>query len=139
MIPLGIEELAPPDEGLSYVLPFNGNLSDKFTLKETQDLLGSELVGSELINKYGGWPMYSKFFDYQAPLFFHLHLDFEAAKRIGRSGKPEAYYFPPQLNNYPGDFPFSFFGFSPDVTKEMVQERLLRYEEGDTRLSLIHI
>lgn len=135
VIPLRIEELAPPDEGLSYVLPFNENLSQKFTLKEAQDMLGAELVGDELMNKYGGWPMYAKFFDYQTPLFFHLHLDFEAAKRIGRYGKPEAYYFPPQLNNYPGDFPYTFFGFSPDVTKEMVKERLLRYEEGDIRIT----
>src|SRR5580698_2275440 len=27
-------ELAPPDEGMSYVLPFSGKLSEKFQLKE---------------------------------------------------------------------------------------------------------
>src|SRR4030042_1591196 len=76
----------------------------------------------------GTWPMYSKFFDYEGPLFHHLHLDFEAAKRVGRLGKPEAYYYPPQYNNYPGDFPHTYFGFDPDVTKEMVKERLINYE-----------
>ncbi len=128
-------ELAPTDEGMSYVLPFNEKLSDRFTLKETQDILGKELVGEDLMKKYGGWPMYSKFFDYQTPLFHHLHLDFEAAKQVGRLGKPEAYYFPPQMNNYPGEFPHTFFGFDPNVTKEMVRERLLKYELGDTRIT----
>lgn len=135
VIPAMNGAIAPPDEGMSYVLPFSGKLSDKFTLKEVQDVLGAELVGSELMKKYGGWPMYSKFFDYQAPLFHHLHLDFEAAKRVGRSGKPEAYYYPPQMNNYPGEFPHTYFGFDPDVTKEMVRERLLMYEKGDNRIT----
>jgi hypothetical protein len=128
-------ELAPPDEGMSYVLPFSGKLSDKFTLKESQDVLGEDLVGSELMKKYGGWPMYSKFFDYMAPLFHHLHLGFDSAKLVGRLAKPEAYYFPPQLNNHPGEFPHSFFGFAPDVTKEMVKERLLMYEKEDNRIT----
>ena len=135
VIPAMNGELAPADEGMSYVLPSNGKLSEKFTLKESQDILGAELVGEELIKKYGGWPMYSKFFDYQAPLFHHLHLGFEDAKRVGRLGKPEAYYYPPQLNNYPGEFPHTYFGFDPDVTKEMVRERLLNYEKGDTRIT----
>ena len=37
----------------------------------------------------------AKFFDYELPLFHHLHLDDTAAGRVGRMGKPEAYYFPP--------------------------------------------
>ena len=135
VIPAMNGELAPPDEGMSYVLPASGKLSEKFTLKAAQDMLGAELVGSELMNKYGGWPMYSKFFDYQAPLFHHVHLDFDAAKRVGRLGKPEAYYYPPQMNNYPGEFPHTYFGFDPDVTREMVKERLLMYEDGDNRIT----
>ena len=135
VIPAMNGELAPPDEGMSYVLPFSGKPSEKFSLKDAQDSLGAELVGKELMEKYGGWPMYSKFFDYQAPLFLHLHLGFEAAKRVGRLGKPEAYYYPPQMNNYPGDFPHTYFGFNPDVTKEMVKQRLLMYEKGDNRIT----
>lgn len=135
VIPAMNGELAPVDEGMSYVLPFSENLDEKFSLKAAQDILGEALVGQELMSKYGGWPMYSKFFDFQAPLFHHLHLDFESAKRVGRLGKPEAYYYPPQLNNYPGEFPHTYFGFDPDVTKEMVKERLLDYEKGDTRIT----
>jgi len=127
--------LAPEDEGMSYVLPFSEKLSEKFLLKETVDVLGEQIVGKELMQKYGGWPMYSKFFDYQAPLFHHLHLGFDTAAAVGRLGKPEAYYYPPQMNNYPGEFPVTYFGFDPDVTKEMVRERLLEYEAGDNRIT----
>jgi hypothetical protein len=135
VIPAMNGELAPSDEGMSYVLPFSKKITEKFTLKEVQDAFGADLVGSELMGKYGGWPMYSKFFDYQAPLFHHLHLDFESAKRVGRLGKPEAYYYPPQMNNYSGEFPHTYFGFDPDVTKEMVKQRLMMYESGDNRIT----
>ena len=127
--------LAPADEGLSYVLPFDDAIAGKFTLKEAIDVLGKDIIGEELMQQYGGWPMYSKFFDFAAPLFHHLHLDFEAAARVGRLGKPEAYYYPPEMNNHGGEFPVTYFGFSPDVTREMVKERLLKYEEADTRIT----
>jgi hypothetical protein len=99
------------------------------------DELGAGLIGAELKEKYGTWPMYSKFFDYEAPLFHHLHLTNEDAGRVGRMGKPEAYYFPPQLNNHPGQFPVTYFGYDPDVTPQMVAERLLNYESGDNRIT----
>lgn len=127
--------LAAPDEGLSYVLPFGDNVSGKFTLKEAVDVLGKEIVGEELMLKYGGWPMYSKFFDFATPLFHHLHLGFDAAAVVGRLGKPEAYYFPPEMNNYEGEFPVTYFGFDPDVTIDMVKERLLKYELTDNRIT----
>ena len=135
VIPAMNGELAPPDEGMSYVLPFSNKLSERFLLKEAQDELKDKLVGKELMAKYGGWPMYSKFFDYLAPLFLHLHLSFDAAALVNRLGKPEAYYFPPEMNNYPGEFPVTYFGFDPDVTKEMVRERLLLFEKGDNRIT----
>jgi hypothetical protein len=134
VIPAMNGPLAPADEGLSYVSA-SDDPADRFTLCDAVAELGADLIGAELKQKYGTWPMYSKFFDYQAPLFHHLHLDDAAASRVGRIGKPEAYYFPPQLNNHLGDFPVTYFGFDPDVTKEMVRERLLRYEAGDTRIT----
>ncbi|MEI6914063.1 MAG: hypothetical protein WCL39_02920 [Armatimonadota bacterium] len=126
--------LAAPDEGLSYVAPTD-NPTDRFTLKDAVDELGAELVGQELMETYGGWPMYSKFFDYSTPLFLHLHLKFNSAERVGRLGKPEAYFFPPQLNNYMGDFPHTYFGFDPSVTKDDIRDRLLEYEATDNRIT----
>lgn len=127
--------LAPEDEGLSYVVPATGNLGEKFSLRDANAQLGADLVGHELQDKYGGWPMYSKFFDFVEPLFFHLHLDDASAALVGRIGKPEAYYFPPQLNNHPGAFPHTYFGFDPDTTREQVRERLLMFEDGDNRIT----
>ncbi len=127
--------LAPPDEGLSYVTPLSGKKEERFTLRDAVELMGAEIIGNELKETYGTWPMYSKFFDYEGPLFHHLHLKEEDANRVGRIGKPEAYYYPPQMNNYAGTFPHTYFGFDPDVTKEMVRERLLQYEAGDNRIT----
>lgn len=134
VIPAMNGPLAPPDEGMSYVAPTD-NHKDKFTLKDAVDALGKEIIGEELIRDYGGWPMYSKFFDYGTPLFHHLHLGFEEAGRVGRLGKPEAYYFPAQLNNHMGTFPHTYFGFDPDVTIDEVRDRLLDYENCDTRIT----
>jgi hypothetical protein len=125
---------APADEGMSYVTPTEKQ-EDKFLFKDAVAELGEEIIGRELMEKYGTWPMYSKFFDYKLPLFHHLHLGFDTAARVNALGKPEAYYYPPQLNNYTGDFPVTYFGYDPDTSKEMVKERLLQYEAGDNRIT----
>jgi len=134
VIPAMNGPLAPPDEGLSYVA-VNDDGSEKFTLRDAVAELGATIIGNELFNKYGTWPMYSKFFDYETPLFHHLHLNDAAAALVGRMGKPEAYYFPPQLNNHPGLFPVTYFGYDPDVTIDEVRDRLLKFEQGDNRIT----
>lgn len=126
--------LAPADEGLSKV-SFSNAYEDNAYFKDVVDALGADLIGDELFRKYGTWPMYSKFFDNNMPLFHHLHFSDADAARIGRLGKPEAYYFPPQLNNHPGVFPHTYFGYDPDVSKEEVKKRLLMYEAGDNRIT----
>lgn len=134
VIPAMNGELAPLDEGMSYVAATD-DIGDKFLFKDAVDELGAKIIGSKLKEKYGTWPMYSKFFDYKEPLFHHLHLDFVSAARIGLLGKPEAYYFPHQLNNYPGTFPHTYFGFDSSVTKDEVRKRLLEYENKDIRIT----
>ena len=123
---------AAPDEGMSYV---DMGEAEKISLKDFVTELGAELIGDSLMDKYGTWPMYSKFFDYEDPLFHHLHLDFDAAARVGKLGKPEAYYYPPQYNPVPGNFPHTYFGFDPDVTYDEVKERLAGYETRDIRIT----
>ena len=105
------------------------------SLREVVQELGAEIIGNDLMEKHGTWPIHAKFFDYGEPLFHHLHLDFDAAARVGQLGKPEAYYYPPQMNNYPGTFPHTYFGFDPSTTKEMVRERLLDFENRDMRIT----
>ena len=126
-------ESAAADEGLSVVN--QEVIPGKVYLKDFVEELGEELLGKRLWREYGTWPMYSKFFDYSGPLFHHLHLDFESALAVGKLGKPEAYYYPPQLNNYPGNFPHTYFGFTPSVTKAEVRERLAEWDKGDTRIT----
>ncbi|SIN96636.1 Mannose-6-phosphate isomerase, class I [Singulisphaera sp. GP187] len=120
-------EGAPADEGLSYVV-HNG---DKFTLKDAVGLHGAEMIGSALWDKYKKWPVYSKFFDNLGPIPHHMHQTAEQAALLGREGKPESYYFPPQLNWTGNNFPHTFMGLEPGTTKEDIRRCLERWDEGD--------
>jgi len=126
--------LAADDEGLSYVA-VSEDSDQKFSLKDAVSVMGADLIGNELMDKYNGWPMYSKFFDFLNPLFHHVHLTFEDAARVGKLGKPESYYFPRQLNNHSGEFDATYFGFDPDTKPEEVKNRLANYQNGDTRIT----
>jgi hypothetical protein len=74
--------------------------------------------------------MYSKFFDNKGALPHHIHHRDEHAAPTGQLGKPEAYYFPPQVNNHGGDFPYTFFGLNPGVTRDQVRQALQDAAEG---------
>lgn len=116
-----------PDEGLSYVV-FDGQ---RVTLKEAVDEEGQRLVGREIWETYHRWPVYSKFFDNLGPLPHHLHQNDAQAKLVGREGKPEGYYFPPQLNATRGIFPHTYFGLEPGTTKDDIRKCLERWDKGD--------
>lgn len=126
--------LAPPEEGLSRV-EFSADPSENIFFRDVMHELGAELIGEELQAKYGAWPMFAKFFDYEGPLFHHLHLTNEDAGKIGRLGKPEAYFFPKQLNNHMGTFPLTYFGFDPDATRDEVRRCIEEFEACDTRIT----
>lgn len=126
--------LAKADEGLCYVC-VSYDSDEKFSLKDAIKELGSEIVGEELMEKYNGWPMYSKYFDNLNPLFHHLHLTFEDAAKVGKLGKPESYYFPKQLNNHTGEANYTYFGFDPDTKPEDVKERIAKFADDDTRIT----
>jgi len=123
--------LTTPDEGLSYVHVEDGGQSTRVLFKEALELMGPEILGREVVKKHGGWVMYSKFFDNQEPLPHHIHHSDERASDIGQLGKPEAYYFPPQLNNHGGWFPYTFFGLHPGTTREQVKQCLAVWEKRD--------
>lgn len=124
--------LTPDDEGLSYVVSKDG--SERVLLRDLVDELKGEVIGEDLWNKYKRWPMFSKFFDNLGPLPHHIHHRDEHAARVGEAGKPEMYFFPSQCNNYGGEFPFTFFGINPGVTKEQVKESLENFTKGDNHL-----
>ncbi len=122
----------PDDEGLSYVVSADG--SERVLLRDAVDELQGEVIGEDLWNKYHKWPMFSKFFDNAGPLPHHIHHRDEHAKRVGADGKPEMYFFPSQCNNHGGEFPFTFFGFNPEVQRDQVRECLENFPKGDNRL-----
>ena len=126
---------AGPYEGMSFV-----NVDDDkdhvILFKDFVDELGAELIGAELMERFGTWPMYSKFYDYDMPLFHHIHHGEEACKRYGDvKPKHEHYFFPKQYNQTLGQMPVSYFGFDPSVTKEEVKARLANFSKCDGRIT----
>jgi len=116
------------DEGLSFVV-VDGKKA--FTLHEAVDHIGEKLIGKPMWDKYKRWPVYSKFFDNMGPIPHHMHQSDEQAALVGQQGKPESYYFPPQLNSIGNNFPYTFFGLEPGTTKEDLRRCLENWNKGD--------
>jgi hypothetical protein len=117
-----------PDEGLSYVV-VDGKRA--FTLADAVAQEGQRLIGPALWSKYQRWPVYSKFFDNLGPIPHHMHQNDEQAALVGQQGKPESYYFPPQLNAVSNNFPYTFFGLEPGTTKADLVRCLENWNRGD--------
>lgn len=122
-------------EGLSFCVFEHNGETKQFLLRDAVSELKGALIGERLWKTYGKWPMFSKFFDNKGPLPHHIHHNDEYASKIGMMGKPEAYYFPPQLNNHGGDFPYTFFGLRPGVSREQVKEALMNFTKGDNKIT----
>lgn len=122
-----------PTEGMSYVLdPATG---EKVLFADVVEDLGADLIGEDLQKKYGTWPTFAKLYDYDRPLFHHLHLTEDKANLIGRHGKPEAYYFPRQYNPTLGRFPVTYFGFDPSTDPEDIKDCIRDFDKGDNRIT----
>jgi len=122
---------APEDEGLSYIVIGKGVDVEKILLRDAINEVGEEIIGKHAMRKYGGWTVLAKFFDNSIPIPLHLHQMEEHAHAVGQEPKPEAYYFPPQLNLNEGKFPYSFLGLNPGTTKDDIKECLKRWDMGD--------
>lgn len=116
-----------PDEGLSYVT-FEG---ERFTLRDAVAEAGPRLIGQKMFDKYQRWPVYSKFFDNMGPIPHHMHQSAKHAALVGQQGKPESYYFPPQLNNVDNNFAYTFMGLEPGTTKAQLRRCLENWHQGD--------
>jgi hypothetical protein len=114
-------------EGLSFC-EFEG---EEFLLRDAVAEAGPQLIGDAMFKKYNRWPVYSKFFDNMGPIPHHMHQGFEDAKLVGQEGKPESYYFPPQLNNVDNNFAYTFMGLEPGTTKAQVRKCLEDWSKGD--------
>jgi hypothetical protein len=127
--------LTSPNEGLSYIVVQDGDRTEKALLRDAVHEFKGQLIGDRLWQEHGGWPIYSKFFDNQGALPHHVHHRDKHAQAVGQLGKPEAYYFPTQVNNHGGDFPYTFFGFQPGTTKEQVRACLINFDRGDNKIT----
>lgn len=118
------------DEGQSYVV----HDGKRFQLKDVVTELGGDIIGSSIFDKYGKWPVYSKFFDNMGPIPHHMHQTKEQAALVGQEGKPESYYFPPQHNNVGNNFPYTFMGFEPGTTRQQVVDCIANWHKGDNKI-----
>ena len=116
------------DEGLSYVV-FEG---ERFLLRDAVEIGQGRVVGQKIWDKYKRWPVYSKFFDNAGPIPHHMHQRQEDAALTGQEGKPEAYYFPPQLNAAENHFDYTFFGLEPGTTKDQIRQCLRDWTRATT-------
>src|SRR6266851_2326298 len=117
----------PRDEGFSHIA-INGS---RLLLKEAIETIGDDFLGADVMRDRGGWNVLCKFFDNLGPIPHHMHQSEEHARKVGRKGKPEAYYFPPQYNFKENHFPYTFMGLDPSTTKDDVRRCLERWNEGD--------
>jgi hypothetical protein len=117
----------PADEGLSYI-DYRGQ---RVLLRDAVAENGNQLLGADVMREHGGFNVLSKFFDNLGPIPHHMHQMDEHAKLVGRKGKPESYYFPPQYNFTGNLFPHTYMGLEPGTKKQDVIRCLERWERGD--------
>ena len=103
----------------------------RFLLKDAVEAAGDLLIGSAVMQRERGWNLLCKFFDNMGPIPHHMHQGDEDARRVGRRGKPEAYYFPPQYNQLENNFPYTFMGLEPGTTRGDVRRCLEKWTTGD--------
>ena len=127
--------LTGENEGLSQVVFEDGEGTQQVLFRDAVAELKGRLVGDRIWDAHESWPMYSKFFDNQGALPHHIHHRAEHAALTGQKDKPEAYYFPPQVNNHGGDFPFTFLGITPGTTRDQVRACLEGFSKGDNKIT----
>ncbi len=117
-------------EGLSFCL-FDGQ---QFLLRDAIDEAGPRMIGQAMWDQYQRWPVYSKFFDNMGPIPHHMHQSDADAALVGRQGKPEAYWFPPQYNNCDNHFPYTFMGLEPGTTRDEVRKCIEQWTHADNQI-----
>jgi hypothetical protein len=101
----------------------------RIQLKDAIEVCGDLLLGAG--NK---WDILPKFFDNLGRIPHHLHPCDDHVKH-GLAGKPEAYYFPIELNINRNSFPCTYFGVDPAFTDEKILSYLKGYFKGNNNLT----
>ena len=124
-----------PNEGLSFIVFTDGGNERRVLLRDAINELKGELIGDRIWKKHRRWPMYAKFFDNKGALPHHVHHRSKHARLVRQTPKHEAYYFPTQVNNHGGDFPYTFFGIEPGTTRAQILECLRNFTKGDNKIT----
>lgn len=114
-------------EGLSFVQ----HGEERFLLSEAIEACGAPIVGQRIFEEYQRWPVFAKFFDNMGQIPHHMHQRDVDAALVGQEGKPESYYFPPQMNSADNNFAYTFMGLSPGTSQEQVRHCLECWNQGD--------
>ena len=120
-----------PFEGLSMIVGADGQ---QFLLRDAVASAGARLIGEKMFAQYQRWPVLCKLFDNMGPIPHHMHQSKHHAALVGLEPKPEAYFFPAQYNPTGNNFPFTFFGVTPDTRKQDVFDALERWHQGDNNI-----
>lgn len=121
------------NEGMSFIVCKKSSGYEKVLLKDAIDLCGERILGKRIMQKYGALMSFAKFYDFATPIPHHVHLGEKGAAAVGATPKPEAYYFPVELNAIDYEGRFTYFGLEPGTTKEALKKVLMDWntKSGD--------
>ena len=102
--------VGPDDEGISAIRTSEGRL---LNLRDAVAQAPELVMGTAYARTHAGLGRLAKIFDFGARIPYHIHPPAEHARRVGRSPKDEAYYFPSGVDM--GPHPETFFGVHPSM------------------------
>ena len=105
------------NEGLSKIAMPDGSV---VLLADAVDAAGDQILGTQTMETHGGMKAFAKLYDFSIPIPHHVHLMEKDSRLVGVPPKPEAYYFPEQLNAINYGYMHTYFGLQPGTTKEDV-------------------
>ena len=118
------------NEGLSFVLIQQSDGAEKVLFKDVIDEAGDLILGERIMNEFGGLMAFAKFYDFKTPIAHHVHLMKDKAGAVGATPKPEAYYFPVELNSIDYNGAYTYFGLEQGTTKEDLKRCLDNWGKG---------
>ncbi len=125
----------PPDEGLSYVRLPNGQ---RLLLKAAVDSAGDLLLGKDTMEREKRLePALQVLRQHGTDPASPAPVATSTRRRVGRRGKPEAYYFPPQYNPTDNNYPYTFMGLEPGTTRDQVRRCLENWNRGDNGITYL--
>jgi len=109
------------NEGLSEIVLRNG---ERLLFRDAVEHAGELIIGVEEMKKFGGLLSFAKLYDFRTPIGHHVHLMEKDCAWLNIQPKPEAYYFPKQLNTIDYGGAYTYFGIIPGTSRETIKKCL---------------